>query len=455
MRPSNLRHLQGRHLVEDWPFVFARIIRHPAAVIAAVLGVAVPAMAAAPLPPDASGVPAASFAPVPKPAPKPAKKKKPPPRFVFTFNGRGFGHGVGMSQYGAYGAALAGQSVQDIIARYYRGTTLTVLPVTPVRVLLGTGAKTVTLSADGPWGVIAENTPLQVVRPLPAGVDVKITRVGDAVVVSDPGGAELLKTQGPVRFAPTPGSPATTNFRGVRYRGALRVIPAAATFTVVNHVDLEQYLPGVVPREMPSQWGDTAPAALEAQAIAARSYAMATKRTVGEFDMYADERSQVYGGASAEDPRANTAVAATAGEVVTLNGQIVTTFFFSTSGGRTENVENVFGGGPRSYLVSVNDNAFDATSPHHIWRDPKTFTDAQLSHLLGIARPVLLIKVLQRGASPRVKLIRFTSRNGAVKEMRGSDVRRLLGLRDTWFTPRRRVRTPATLRLVAATSRGI
>jgi stage II sporulation protein D len=434
--------------------VLARIIRHPAAVIAAVLGVAVPAMAIAPLPPDTSGVPAASAAPAPKAAPKAKKKKKPPPRFVFTFNGRGFGHGVGMSQYGAYGAARAGQSAQDIIARYYRGTTLTVLPVTPVRVLLRTGAKAVTLSANGPWAVIAENTPLQVIRPLPPGVDLTITRSGDAVVVSDPAGAELVKTQGPVRFAPTDAT-TTTSFRGVRYRGALRIIPAAVTFTVVNHVDLEQYLPGVVPREMPSQWGDTAPAALQAQAIAARSYAMATKRSSGEFDMYADERSQVYGGASAEDPRANAAVAATTGKVVTLNGQIVTTFFFSTSGGRTENVENVFSGGPRSYLVSIDDNAFDATSPHHIWRDPKTFTDAQLSHLLGIARPVLLIKVLQRGVSPRVKLIRFTSRNGAVKEMRGTDVRRLLGLRDTWFSPRRRVRTPATLRLVAATSRGM
>ena len=435
--------------------MFARSIRHPVVVIAAVLGVAVPAMGVGPVPPATSGVPATSAAPAPKPAPKAKKKKKPPPRFVFTFNGRGFGHGVGMSQYGAYGAARAGQSAQDILARYYQGTALTVLPVTPVRVLLGTGAATVTLSANGPWGVIAENTPLQVVRPLPADVDLKVTRAGDAVVVSDPAGAELLRTQGPVRFAPTPGSPAATKFRGVRYRGGLRVIPVGMTLTIVNHVDLEQYLPGVVPREMPPQWGDTAPAALQAQAIAARSYAMATRRSGGEFDMYADQRSQVYGGASAEDPRANAAVAATTGQVVTLNGQIVTTFFFSTSGGRTENVENVFSGGPRSYLVSVDDNAFDATSPHHIWRDPKTFTDAQLSHLLGIRRPVKLIKVLQRGVSPRVKLIRFTSRNGAVKEMRGSDVRRLLGLRDTWFTPQRRVRTPATLRLVTPTSPGM
>lgn len=434
--------------------MFVRLIRNPAVLIAAALCVAVPAMGLTPPPPTASGLPQASAAPAgtAKPTPK-KKKKKPLPRYVFTFEGRGFGHGVGMSQYGAYGAARAGRSAQQIIAHYYRGTAITVLPVTPVRVLLGTRVRAVTLKADGAWGVVAESNPLQVSRPLPAGVDVTVTQESGAVLVSDPDGAELLRADGPIRFTPV-AAPTTTRFKGVRYRGAMRVIPTGTSFTLINHVDLEQYLPGVVPREMPSKWGDDAPAALEAQAIAARSYAMATRRTSGDFDMYADERSQVYGGATAEDPRTSRAVAATAGQVVTMNGQIITTYFFSTSGGRTENVENVFrGGSPRSYLVSVRDAAFDAFSPHHVWRDPKSFTDGQLARLLGIPRPVLSTKVLERGASPRVKLIRFTARNGVVKEMRGTEVRKLLGLRDTWFVARKRLRTPATLRLVAATQR--
>ena len=164
--------------------------------------------------------------------------------------------------------------------------------------------------------------------------------------------------------------------------------------------------------------------------------------------MYADERSQVYGGASAEDPRAGHAVQATAGRVATYQGKIITAYFFSTSGGRTENVENVFRLAPGPYLVSVNDNAFDVRSPHHLWKDPKTFTDARLAKLLVTRRPVLSMRVLQRGASPRVKLIRITTRSGATKEMSGTEVRRALGLRDTWFVVRRRVRTPATLRLV-------
>ncbi len=438
--------------MEDCPLVLIRLIRHPVVLLAATLGVAVPALGLVPAPPAPSGVSQASAAPAAKPKPKPTKKKKPLPRFVFTFEGRGFGHGVGMSQYGAYGAARAGRSAQQIIAHYYRGTTIDVLPVTPVRVLLGTRVRAVTLHANGPWGVVAESNPLQVVRSLPPGVDVMVTREGAAVLVSDTDGAELLRAEGPIRFIPS-SAQTTTRFKGSRYRGVLRILPEDTSMTVINHVDLEQYLPGVVPREMPSKWGDDAPAALEAQAIAARSYAMATRRTVGAFDMYADERSQVYGGAGAEDPRTTRAVAATAGQVVTMGGQIVTTYFFSTSGGRTENVENVFRGSPRSYLVSVRDASFDAASPHHVWRDPKSFTDGQLARLLGIPRPVLQTKVLERGVSPRVKLIRFTARNGFVKELRGSEVRKLLGLRDTWFVARRRLRTPATLRLVAATQR--
>jgi stage II sporulation protein D len=426
------------------------LFRNPGFVLAVAIGLVAPAVGFAPAAVDGSGLAQAATASAPvKPKPKPKKKK---PRYVFTFEGRGFGHGVGMSQYGAYGAAKAGKSAQEIIGLYYQGTSLTVLPVTPVRVLLRTSASSVTLRADGAWGVYAEGTPLEVVRPLPPNVDVTVTRSGSAVLVSDPEGAELLKAEGPIRFAPTAPQTTTTTFKGTRYRGQMRVLPEGETFTVVNHVDLEQYLPGVVPREMPPSWGNTAPAALEAQAIAARSYAMATKRSGAVFDMYADERSQVYGGASSEDPRADRAVAATAGKVVTLDGRIVTTFFFSTSGGKTENVENIFRGSPRSYLVSVDDEAFDAGSPHHVWRDPKTYTDAELGKLVGLPRPVLKIQVLERGVSPRVKLVRFTARNGVTRDMRGTELRSLLGLRDSWFYPRRKVKTPATLRLARATA---
>ena len=421
-----------------------KFVRHPVFVAALILSVTGSAMGELPTPPDSTGIPQASAAPVPVTPKKPKK-----PRYVFTFNGRGFGHGVGMSQYGAYGAARAGKTAEQIIGLYYSGTQLQTLPVTPVRVLLAAGAETITLRASGPWNALVEGAPLTAPSSLPPNKDLTVLRAGAATVVADPTGVEVYRATGPVRFTPVAAT-TTTSLRGVRYRGVMRVIPDGTALTAINHVDLEQYLPGVVPREMPAGWGDTAPAALEAQAIAARSYAMATKKSGQAFDMYADERSQVYGGASAEDPRASAAVAATAGKVVTSGGQIVTTFFFSTSGGKTENVENVFSNRPLSYLVSVDDEAFDASSPHHIWKDPKTFTDGGLAKLIGLTSPVQTIKVLQRGASPRVKLVRFTARNGTFKDLRGTEVRSLLSLRDSWFTPRRRVRTPQTLRLVTA-----
>jgi stage II sporulation protein D len=416
--------------------------------IAAALCAALATSALAEVPPLPDTLESAqAAAPAPAPAVAAVKKRKAPPRFVFTFPGRGYGHGVGMSQYGAYGAALAGRSAEQILAHYYRGTTLSTLPPTAVRVLLAGPVANVKARSGGAWTASVEGNPLT--SPvLPVNADLVASRAGAGVVLRAPSGAELVRAPGALRLTPAAGG--TVTFRGIRYRGTLRLIPVAGGITVVNHVDLEQYLPGVVPREMPAQWGERAPAALEAQAIAARSYAMATRRSGEVFDMYADERSQVYGGASAEDPRTNRAVAATAGRVVTFDGRIVTTFFFSTSGGMTENVENVFRGTARPFLVSARDAAWDARSPHHVWRDPKTFTDAQLARLLGTKRPVLRIVVVRRGVSPRVRTVRIITRTGAVKEMSGAEVRRALGLRDTWFSVRRRVQTPATLRLVTA-----
>ena len=105
----------------------------------------------------------------------------------------------------------------------------------------------------------------------------------------------------------------------------------------INAVGLEQYLRGVVAAESPSNWPA---AALQAQAVAARTYAITTSAggSLG-FDQYADTRSQMYRGVASETPSTNAAVNATAGEVVTYGGKPVVTYFFSTSGGRTENVE--------------------------------------------------------------------------------------------------------------------
>ncbi len=365
-----------------------------------------------------------------------AKKKKPVPRFTFRFPGRGFGHGVGMSQYGAYGMALDGRSAEQIIAAYYRGTQISDLPATTVRVLLVGGAARARAASAGEWTAASDdNAPSQ---ELPTGADLTVRHAGGGrIVMARADGRVVAERRGALVLQPAEGG--TINLNGTRYRGSVRVTPLGSSVRVINVIDLEEYLLGVVPREVPAAWGTRAPAVLEAQAIAARSYAIATKKT-GAFDMYADERSQVYGGATAEDALTSAAVRATSGKVATYRGKVATTFFFSTSGGRTENSENVFSA-RLPYLVSVNDAKYDRISPRHLWRgaDIQRFTDARLGQLLG-TKTVLSMKIIRRGASPRATRVRVTTRSGGVKIMSGQEVRTALGLRSHWFEIRRAVR---------------
>ena len=113
---------------------------------------------------------------------------------------------------------------------------------------------------------------------------------------------------------------------------------------------------------------DTWPAeALKSQAIVARTYALTHMLGGGDFDVYPDTRSQVYGGIAAESDSAREAVNGTAGEVVLYKGELAQTFFFSSSGGRTANVQDVWNGSkPTPYLVSVPD-PYDTLSPYHDW----------------------------------------------------------------------------------------
>src|SRR5204862_305575 len=121
---------------------------------------------------------------------------------------------------------------------------------------------------------------------------------------------------------------------------------------------------GVVPWEMPHDWRADA---LRAQAVAARSYALATLKHGETFDVYADTRDQVYGGIRAETPQTNEAVGATAGQVLTWRGRVAITYYFSSSGGRTASSVDGLPWAPRvPYLVSVPD-PYDSASPNHTW----------------------------------------------------------------------------------------
>jgi len=359
----------------------------------------------------------------------------------FTFVGRGWGHGIGMSQYGARGRAIAGWDAGRILKAYFTDTKLKVVKRRTVRVLLSTGLQEARFWSPGRWRLIGRRPGGRNVTPLRAGATYMLQARADGTLAVKRGRSVVAVVAGPVRFQSRgrAGSVAwgrTQPEAERRYRGGIRAVPTGGSFELVNVVDMEQYLRGVVPREMPADWGDDAPAALAAQAVAARSYALATMKPTATFDVYDDQRSQVYGGVAAEDRRSDTAVRRTRGTILTYDGAPIVAYFFSTSGGRTEDVENVFRGSrPAPYLKSIPD-PFDKISPYHVWPDPPTFSARRLGELLGLGGPVTEAAVVRRGASPRVVEARFTTASGRTASFSGWTLRNELGLRDSWFSIR-------------------
>src|SRR4051812_781581 len=344
-----------------------------------------------------------------------------------VIRGAGFGHGIGMSQYGAYGLSLQGVPYRRILARYYTGTALAQVAAQPeVRVLLQSGERKVTFSGAARLGT----------QPLDPATTYNVIRGGSGLVLRQ--GTERLFTTAPPLCvdAPADGAlllvgtsqPGMTN---ARYRGALELRPSGRAINAINAIGLESYVRGVVSAESPSAW----PAeALKAQAVAARTYAITSRAgSISDgFDQYADTRSQMYKGVAAERPSTDAAVAATARQVVTYGGQPVTTFFFSTSGGRTENIENSFvGSAPKPWLKGVDD-PYDDLAPRHRWK-PQTLTTTQAgAKLRGLVKGRFRgIKVLQRGVSPRIVRAQVVGTKGTTN-VTGPQLRSRFGLFDTW-----------------------
>jgi stage II sporulation protein D len=351
---------------------------------------------------------------------------------TFTFTGHGYGHGVGMGQYGAQGYALQGWTHQQILAHYYQGTTLGPSDVTQVRVLLQ--EKLAQASASAPGGVTASDEGGAGTLAVPGPDPVKVRKDASGFSLVDATGAVLASGwTGPVLLTATGGGPVTLSgaalngVRDGRYRGRLRVL-AGDGLTVVNVVSLESYLLGVVASEMPSDWK---PEALEAQAIAARTYAVATRKPAATpYDLYPDERSQVYRGLAGEGAAASAAVDATAGQVVLYQGRPIVTYFSSSSGGRTAAVqESLPGVDPAPYLSSVED-PFDSISPYHDWT--LSLTDRDLSQKADYPGLVTSVHV-DAFPSGRVQAVALNGNAGPVV-LSASLVRRRLGLRSTWFT---------------------
>jgi stage II sporulation protein D len=334
---------------------------------------------------------------------------------VFLVSGRGWGHGVGMSQYGAYGQARAGRTYDQILGHYYSGTTIGKAGRKEVRVLLAEGRRAVTISSTLPYVAVDAS-----------GATYKLPK-GPLTLRSD---LSMPPALGPaLAVAPLVVRPAKKGvlaLDGKSYRGKLELVPQGGFLRVVNVVALEDYLQGVVAGEVPYTW----PAeVLKAQAVAARSYALANLVKGKPFDLYSDVRSQVYLGVAGEKPSTTAAVTDTAGEVVLYGGKVATTYYFSTSGGRTASAADVFGFSV-PYLVSRPD-PWDKASPHHRWGpillgartlQAKVGATARVIDATGAATPSgrLRALVVQTTAGPQ--------------SVPASLLRTALALRSTWIT---------------------
>jgi stage II sporulation protein D len=354
---------------------------------------------------------------------------------AITFYGRGYGHGVGMSQYGARGRALAGQTAASILAHYFAGTAPgSTDPTRRVRVLVLSGFVP---TSSNPLRLYGRRTSWSidgVGGPFPADGSVRVmpSSTGLRIVVRNSIGTVLLdRTTGTsfrVRPAMSSGRIQVWSKPSAydTYRGVIRVMRTTTGLQAINEVGLDLYLRGVVPAEMPYSWPTEA---LKAQAVVARSYAVRRLHpTTGTFDLYDDARSQVYRGSLAERSTTTAAIGATAGGLVMSGTTVANTLFHSTGGGATENNENVFTSSsgaivatPVSYLRgsadrSADGTSYDAGAPHATWQTASYSPDA-LSAVFGAdsrtsVGPLTALDLSNRGVSGRLISVTLTGSLG-------------------------------------------
>jgi stage II sporulation protein D len=353
----------------------------------------------------------------------------------FAVLGHGYGHGHGMSQYGAEGAARQGLGARDIVSFYYPGTQL------------GRAGRRVRVL------VSADTSDDVVVRPR-SGLRARSVATGRLWELPDNGATRWRLRVGRDgttrlsylagrwrRFASfagegefhASGAPVTlvTPSGQTAYRGRLRAAApsrGSRARDTVNVVALETYLRGVVPLEIPASWS---PAAVQAQAIAARTYAAYERQhpRAAHYQLCDTTSCQVYGGASAEQPGSDAAIRATRRVALTYEGRPAFTQFSSSSGGWTS-------AGSAPYLVAQHD-PYDGWPGNgvHDWRVP--VTDATFERAYPGIGDLRRISITARDGNGewggRVRRMTLDGSKGSVT-VSGDDLRWALGLRSTWFT---------------------
>jgi stage II sporulation protein D len=353
-----------------------------------------------------------------------------------TITGHGYGHGHGMSQYGAEGAAQQGLTAQKIVDFYYPGTTAAQLTgYVSVRITADSDDNTIVLPRTG---LQARDLATGEAWTLPANGATRwrlsVGSAGASRISYRAAGAwhsfQALTGDGAFTAMGRPITLVTPGNVKVRYRGALRSLRPSAGSTqrdTVNVLLLDQYLKGVVPREMPASWH---PAAVQAQAIAARTYAayeMAHPLT--EAYQICDTTScQVYGGYDSENDLSNAAVKTTAGMIQTYDGEPAFTQFSSSSGGWTS-------AGSVPYLTAEDDPWDDwAGNAMHTWTVKIDAT--KIERTWPKIGNLKAIDVLSRdGHGEWGGRIRNLMLHGGKADVTvsGDDFRYLLGLRSPWL----------------------
>ena len=352
---------------------------------------------------------------------------------VLVLEGAGWGHGVGMAQDGAYRMGRAGTDTAGILRQFYPGTR----PARTggsVRVGIATVPSGEALLAFPGGGEVRDDatgvtsSPLQV----PPGGQVRvrldegryrIELLGSTSAPASPRPSTVHTLRAVPRRGATVAVPAT----GRRYRGVLEVTgtPGAAGLRLVNELDVESYLRGMGEVRDPT-WP---PASLRAQAIAARTYALRAMATSGEI--CADERCQVYLGQQAEYPAMDEAVVRTAGQVLTFDGQLASTFYSANGGGVSATPEEGFGPTAASspaapYLRAAPYPTGDA-NPWSV-----TVALAQVAARLRYPGDLSSVTVARTGPSGRALNVALEGSAGG-RTLPGITFARALGLRSTLF----------------------
>lgn len=366
-----------------------------------------------------------------------------------AIEGRGFGHGRGMSQWGAYGAAVRGLSYERILAHYYRGAELVTRDDIRLRVRItaDTDGETWVVHAAG-MTAAAGGGPAQALPSSLGGRPVTAWRVlaGRSGLALQgyarawyPVSLGAAAAAGPIRFT-TPSGVVRLMLGPTHrdYRGAVEAVAVGRAVGTRVVASLEAYLRSVVPAEMPASWPA---AAVRAQAVAARSYArwQRTEEPGSWYDTCDSTRCQVFTGIADytaagafvrryEHPASDAAVAATAGRLLVHAGTPVFAQFGSANGGWTVR-------GSRPYLRAFEDpyDGVVSGSPH-TWRSSLSAAGVAAAYP-RVGRPASVTVTARDGRGPwggRVTAVVVRGSAGSV-EVTGDQFRAALGLRSSWW----------------------